>query len=107
MLKEQSQTQPKTESTKPGDKISGLKTTAFNFMPGTVNNQRGGTVNIHDDTILWSKNDDAPPIPLCKQDEKHVSISQVHLAIQYSPTSSIRMTKIPTLVIQGIHSSVI
>ena len=41
-------------------------------MPGTVNTRRGGTVNIHDDTILWSKNDDAPPIPPRKQDEKHV-----------------------------------
>ena len=29
-------------------------------------------MNIHDDTILWSKNDDAPPILPCKQDEKHV-----------------------------------
>ena len=41
-------------------------------MPGTVNTRRGGTVNIHDDTILWSKNDDAPPIPPRKQHEKHV-----------------------------------
>ena len=41
-------------------------------MPGTVNTRRGGAVNIHDDTILWSKNDDAPPIPPRKQDEKHV-----------------------------------
>ena len=71
-LKEQSRSQPKAETNEPGDKISGLKATAFNFMPGTVNTRRGGTVNIHDDTILWSKNDDAPPIPPCKQDEKHV-----------------------------------
>ena len=41
-------------------------------MPGMVNTCRGGEVNIHDDTILWSKNDDAPPIPARKQDEKHV-----------------------------------
>ena len=41
-------------------------------MPGTVNTRRGGAVNIHDDTILWSKNDDTPPIPPRKQDEKHV-----------------------------------
>ena len=60
------------ESNKPGDKISGLKSTAFNFMPGTLNTRRGGAINIHDDTILWSKNDDAPPIPPHKQDEKHV-----------------------------------
>ena len=36
-LKEQSCSQPKAESNEPGDKISGLKATAFNFMPGTVN----------------------------------------------------------------------
>ena len=71
-LKEQSRIQPTTESNEPGDKISGLKSTAFNFMPGTVNTRRGGAVNIHDDTILWSKNDDAPPIPPRKQHEKHV-----------------------------------
>ena len=71
-LKEQSRTQPKAESNEPGDKISGLKATAFNFMPGMVNTRRGGCVNIHDDTILWSKNDDAPPIPPRKQDEKNV-----------------------------------
>ena len=68
-LKEQSCSQPKAETNKPGDKISGLKATAFYFMPGMVNTRRGGAVNIHDDTILWSKNDDAPPIPLRKQDE--------------------------------------
>ena len=72
VLKEQSHSQPKAETNEPGDKISGLKATAFNFMPGTVNTRRGGAVNIHDDTILWSKNDDAPPIPPRKQDEKHV-----------------------------------
>ena len=71
-LKEQSRTQPKAESNEPGDKISGLKATAFNFMPGTVNTRRGGAVNIHNDSILWSKNDKAPPIPPRKQDEKHV-----------------------------------
>ena len=71
-LKEQSCSQPKAENNEPGDKISGLEATAFNFMPGTVNTRRGGTVNIHNDTILWSKNDDAPPIPPRKQDEKHV-----------------------------------
>ena len=50
--KEQSCTQPKAEGNEPGDKISGLKTTAFNFMPGTVNTRRGGTVNIHDDSMF-------------------------------------------------------
>ena len=72
VLKEQSRSQPKAKTNEPGGKISGLKATAFNFIPGTVNTQRGGTVNIHNDTILWSKNDDAPPIPPRKQDEKHV-----------------------------------
>ena len=72
VLKEQSHTQPKATDNEPGDKILGLKTTTFNFMPGMVNTRRGGAVNIHDDTILWSKNDDSPPIPLRKQDEKHV-----------------------------------
>ena len=66
VLKEQLCSQPKAESNEPGDKISGLKATAFNFMPGMVNTRRGGAVNIHDDTILCSKNDDAPPIPPCK-----------------------------------------
>ena len=107
VLKEQSCSQPKAETNKPGDKISGLKATAFNFMPGTVNTRRGGAVNIHDDTILWSKNDDAPPIPPRKQDEKHVHFTSTPHAIQYNLTSSIRMTKIPSLVIQVIHSSVI
>ena len=52
----------------PGDKISDLKTTAFDFVPGTVNTKRGGAVNLHEVTILWSKNEDAPPIP----PQKHV-----------------------------------
>ena len=72
VLKEQSCIQPNAESDGPGEKISGLKSAAFNFMPGMVNTRRGGAVNIHNDTILWSKNDDAPPIPPRKQDEKHV-----------------------------------
>ena len=72
VLKEQLCIQPKAKRDEPGEKISGLKSAAFNFMPGTVNTRRGGAVNIHDDTILWSKNDDAPPIPPRKQDEKHI-----------------------------------
>ena len=69
---EQSRIQPKAKIDEPGEKISGLKSAVFNFMPGMVNTRRGGTVNIHNDTILWSKNYDAPPIPPCKQDEKHI-----------------------------------
>ena len=62
-LKEHSHTQQKAEVVEPGDKISDLKTTAFDFVPGTVNTKRGGAVNLHEETILWSKNEDAPPIP--------------------------------------------
>ena len=65
-LKEHSRTQQKAEVVEPGDKISDLKTTAFDFVPGTVNTKRGGAVNLHEETILWSKNEDAPPIPPCK-----------------------------------------
>ena len=62
-LKEHSCTQQKAEVVEPGDKISDLKTTAFDFVPGTVNTKRGGAINLHEETILWSKNEDAPPIP--------------------------------------------
>ena len=61
-LKEHSRTQQKVE-VEAGDKIPELKTTAFDFVPGTVNTKRGGAVNLHEETILWSKNEDAPPIP--------------------------------------------
>ena len=82
-LKEQSRIQPKAESDEPGEKISRLKSAVFNFMPGTVNTRRGGAVNIHDDTILWSKNDDTPPIPPRKQDKKHVHFtSTLHHPVQ-------------------------
>ena len=63
VLKEHSRTQQKAEVVEPGDKISDLKTTAFNFVPGTVNTKRGGAINLHEETILWSKNEDALPIP--------------------------------------------
>ena len=62
-LKEHSRAQQKAEVVEPGDKISDLKTTAFDFVPGTVNTKRGGAVNLHEETILRSKNEDAPPIP--------------------------------------------
>ena len=61
-LKENSRIQQKAE-VEAGDKIPELKTTAFDFVPGTVNTKRGGAVNLHEETILWSKNEDAPPIP--------------------------------------------
>ena len=61
-LKEHSRTQQKAE-VEAGDKIPELKTTVFDFVPGTVNTKRGGAVNLHKETILWSKNEDAPPIP--------------------------------------------
>ena len=63
VLKEHSRTQQKAEVIEPGDKISDLKTTAFDFVPGTVNTKRGGAINLHEETILWSKNEDALPIP--------------------------------------------
>ena len=75
-LKEHSCTQQKAEVVEPGDKISDLKTTAFDFVPGTVNTKRGGAVNLHEETILWSKNEDAPPIP-----PRKMSILQAHLVI--------------------------
>ena len=62
-LKEHLRTQQKAEVVEPGDKISDLKTTAFDFVPSTVNTKRGGAINLHEETILWSKNEDAPPIP--------------------------------------------
>ena len=61
-LKEHSRTQQKAE-VEAGDKIPELKTTVFDFVPGPVNTKRGGAVNLHEETILWSKNEDAPPIP--------------------------------------------
>ena len=61
-LKEHSRTQQKAE-VEAGDKIPELKTTAFDFVPGTVNTKRGGAINLHEETIMWSKNEDAPPIP--------------------------------------------
>ena len=66
VLKEHSRTQQKAEVVEPGDKISDLKTSAFDFVSGTVNTKRGGAVNLHEETILWSKNEDAPPIPPLK-----------------------------------------
>ena len=53
-LKEHSRTQQKAE-VEAGDKIPELKITAFDFVPGTVNTKRGGAVNLHEETILWSK----------------------------------------------------
>ena len=61
-LKEHSRTQQKAE-VEAGDKIPELKTTAFDFVPGTVNTKRGGAINLHEETIMWSKNEDAPSIP--------------------------------------------
>ena len=62
-LKEHSRTQQKVEVVEPGDKISDLKTTAFDFVPGIVNTKRGGAIKLHEETIVWSKIEDAPPIP--------------------------------------------
>ena len=62
-LKEQSMLKQKPQPPVPGDKISGLKASTFNFVPGTVNTKRGGAVNVHDETIAWSKHEEPPPIP--------------------------------------------
>ena len=51
-LKEHSRTQQKAEVVEPGDKISDLITTAFDFVPGTVNTKRDGAINLHEETIL-------------------------------------------------------
>ena len=56
----------KKQKLRPEIKSWNKKTTAFDFVPGTVNTKRGGAVNLHEETILWSKNEDAPPIPPCK-----------------------------------------
>ena len=71
-LKEQSLHNQKPEQSVPGDKVAGLKASAFNFIPGTVNTKRGGATNHHDDTIAWSKCDEPPPIPPRKVDGKRV-----------------------------------
>ena len=65
MLKQQQSTiqQP----IEPGDKLSGLKSEAFNFVPGTINTKRGAAVNLQDNTIIWNKSEvEAPPVPARK-----------------------------------------
>ena len=54
VLKEQSLLKQKQQP-EPGDEVLGLKTSAFNFIPGTVNTKRGGATNTHNETIAWSK----------------------------------------------------
>ena len=71
-LKEQSLLNQKPVQSEPGDKVTGLKASAFNFVPGTVNTKRGGATTPHDETIAWSKYEEPPPIPPRKVDEKHV-----------------------------------
>ena len=71
-LKEQSLLKQKPEQSEPGDKVPGLKASAFNFIPGTVNTKRGGATNLHDETIAWSNYEEPPPIPPRKVETKHV-----------------------------------
>ena len=71
-LKEQSLLNQKPVQSEPSDKVSGLKASAFNFVPGTVNTKRGGATTLHDETIAWSKSEEPPPIPPHKIDGKHV-----------------------------------
>ena len=70
-LKEQSRLK-QPERSEPGDKVAGLKTSAFNFVPGTVNTKRGGAAELHEETIAWSKYSEPPPVPPRKVDEKRV-----------------------------------
>ena len=70
-LKEQSRLK-QPEQSEPGDKVAGLKTSAFNFVPGTVNTKRGGAAELHEETIAWSKFSEPPPVPPRKVDEKRV-----------------------------------
>ena len=71
-LKEQSLLKQKPEQSEPGDKVLGLKASAFNFVPGTVNTKQGGATNLHDETITWSNYEEPPPIPPRKVETKHV-----------------------------------
>ena len=71
-LKEQSRLNQQPEQPEPGDKVAGLKTSAFNFVPGTVNTKRGGAAELHEETIAWSKYSEPPPVPPRKVDEKCV-----------------------------------
>ena len=98
----QSSALPRAESAEPGDKISGLKTTTFNFMPGTVNTLLTFTMTL----VYGVKMRMYCQFHLANR-MKNTPILQVHCAIQYNPTSLIRMTKIPSLVIRQICLSVI
>ena len=71
-LKEQSRLNQQPEQSEPGDKVAGLKSSAFNFVPGTVNTKQGGAAELHEETIAWSKYSEPPPIPPRKVDEKRV-----------------------------------
>ena len=71
-LKEQSRLNQQPVQPEPGDKVAGLKTSAFNFVPGTVNTKRGGAAELHEETIAWSKYSEPPPVPPRKVDEKRV-----------------------------------
>ena len=86
-LKEHLRTQQKAEVVEPGDKISDLKTTAFDFVPGTVNTKRGGAVNLHEETICGAKMK-----TLRQYHHINMFILQVHLVIQCSPISLTQMT---------------
>ena len=101
-LKEHSRTQQKAEVIEPGDKISDLKTTAFDFVPSTVNTKRGGAV------ISTRKQSCGAKMKMLHQyHHVNMSILQVHLVIQCSPISLTQMMITQQLVIQEIHSLVI
>ena len=71
-LKEQSRLNQQPEQPEPEDKVAGLKTSAFNFVPGIVNTKRGGAAELNEETIAWSKYSEPPPVPPRKIDEKRV-----------------------------------
>ena len=75
VLKEQSLLKQKQQQPEPGDKVSGLKISAFNFVPGTVNTKRGGATNTQDETIAWSKYEEPPPVPPRKAVTKQVQFT--------------------------------
>ena len=62
-LKEHSHSQRKVEGKDPGDKILDLKTSAFNFYTRHSKYKKRWRCKSSRRTILWSKNEDALPVP--------------------------------------------
>ena len=75
MLKQQSLLAKQSVDNDPGAKVAGLQEKFFNVIPGTVNTCHGGAVEVHDETIQWSKANGAPPVP----PQKHVHFTSTPL----------------------------